>query len=225
MPRSAHRTNRRGTGSSSWLRRRSRLAERMPRGPGCARAARSRALPGDRDRDRRAQTRPANDRDELQRAATELLVRLSREQPLLVIADDGAHSADTETLRLIRRVARRAPEERILILAGVQRDGRARSIKASPRRLPDSSPNRERTAGLTLGRFGAGEVGALVRSSASARTNPPRSCLPSASSPAEHRCSSASSGRSYARVEPSRLGRSRGSDPARRPAARPTATR
>jgi DNA-binding SARP family transcriptional activator len=57
-----------------------------------------------------------SDRYLLQSAAVELLSRLSRLRPLLLVADD-VHWADGETLQLIRRLARAAPEARLLVLA------------------------------------------------------------------------------------------------------------
>lgn len=59
---------------------------------------------------------PGSDRYLLQSAAAEFLSRLRSLQPLLLVADD-LHWADGETLHLLRRLARRAPEARLLALA------------------------------------------------------------------------------------------------------------
>jgi DNA-binding SARP family transcriptional activator len=61
---------------------------------------------------------PAEEADAyaLQSAVSELLRRMSREQPLLLVADD-LHWADAETLHFLRRLARSAPEGRLLVVA------------------------------------------------------------------------------------------------------------
>jgi DNA-binding SARP family transcriptional activator/tetratricopeptide (TPR) repeat protein len=59
---------------------------------------------------------PEGDRYLLQSAAVELLRRLSRLKPLVLVADD-LHWADSETLHLLRRLARTVPEARLLVLA------------------------------------------------------------------------------------------------------------
>jgi DNA-binding SARP family transcriptional activator len=56
------------------------------------------------------------DRFALQSAACEVLRRVSRERPLLLVAED-VHWADAETLQLLRRLAAAAPGERMLLLA------------------------------------------------------------------------------------------------------------
>jgi DNA-binding SARP family transcriptional activator len=56
------------------------------------------------------------DRHALQSAACEVLRRVSRLRPLLLVADD-AHWADAETLQLMRRLAQAAPEDPMLVLA------------------------------------------------------------------------------------------------------------
>ncbi len=62
------------------------------------------------------------DRAQMQRAVTELLIRLSRMQPLLLVADD-IHWADSETLQLLYRLAKLAPEARLLVVAAYRDRG------------------------------------------------------------------------------------------------------
>jgi DNA-binding SARP family transcriptional activator len=62
------------------------------------------------------------DRYLFQGAATKVLTRLSGSQPLLVLVDD-LHWADTETLNLLRRLARAAPEARLLVVAAYRDPG------------------------------------------------------------------------------------------------------
>jgi DNA-binding SARP family transcriptional activator len=99
------------------------------------------------------------DRYLLQHAVTGLLERLARRRPLVVIADD-AHWADHETLRLLRTLARAAPESRILLIA-VYRNVPAVDILADLWRL-------EGVALLPLGRLDHDDIAALVRESSSA---------------------------------------------------------
>jgi tetratricopeptide (TPR) repeat protein len=56
------------------------------------------------------------DRHALQSAACEVLRRVGRQRPLLLVADD-THWADAETLQLLRRLAQAAPEDPMLVLA------------------------------------------------------------------------------------------------------------
>jgi DNA-binding SARP family transcriptional activator len=62
------------------------------------------------------------DRHALQTAACEVLRRVSRLRPVLLVADD-THWADAETLQLLRRLARTAPETRMLVLAAYRDRG------------------------------------------------------------------------------------------------------
>ena len=68
------------------------------------------AAPAERSND------PDEDRYVLQGAAADLLIRMSRSRPLLAIAED-IHWADAETLQLVRVLARRAPSNRMLLVA------------------------------------------------------------------------------------------------------------
>ena len=54
----------------------------------------------------------------LRRAVTEFLLRLSRLRPLLLVVDD-LHWSDSGTLHLLSRLARTAPEARMVVLAAV----------------------------------------------------------------------------------------------------------
>jgi DNA-binding SARP family transcriptional activator len=80
--------------------------------PGLARLPRASASQDDSEADRFV----------AQSAAVELLGRVGRRQPLLVVADD-AHWADGETLHLLRRLASSAPETRLLVLAAYRDRG------------------------------------------------------------------------------------------------------
>ena len=58
----------------------------------------------------------------LQSAMVELLLRMSGLQPLLLVADD-VHWSDDETLQLLRRLARVAPEGRVLVVVAFRHRG------------------------------------------------------------------------------------------------------
>lgn len=105
------------------------------------------------------------DRYLLQSAAAELLARISRLQPLLLVADD-IHWSDSETLQLLRRLARSAPEARMLVLA-IYRD-RGEEIGAA---LSDTLAELARLDGVTrlsLGRLSDEEVGAFIKAATDA---------------------------------------------------------
>ena len=98
----------------------------------------------------------------LQSAAAELLGRLGERQPLLLVADD-VHWADSETLQLLRRLARTAPETRLLVVAayrdrGEELDSGVADTLADLSRL-------DATTRLALGGLSAEEMGAFVRAS------------------------------------------------------------
>jgi DNA-binding SARP family transcriptional activator len=65
---------------------------------------------------------PESERYLLQRAATEFLRRLSHLQPVLLVADD-VHWADSETLHLLVRLSRTAPEARLAVVAAYRDRG------------------------------------------------------------------------------------------------------
>jgi DNA-binding SARP family transcriptional activator len=103
---------------------------------------------------------PENDRYLLQSAAADVLRRLSRLQPLLLVADD-AHWADSETLHLLRRLARMAPEARLLVVVGY----RDRGEEIGPE-LGAALADLARLEGVTrlsLGKLSDEEIGTFVR--------------------------------------------------------------
>jgi DNA-binding SARP family transcriptional activator len=105
------------------------------------------------------------DRFVLQSAAVGLLVRISRRQPLLVVADD-AHWADGGTLLLLRRLASSAPESRLLVLAAY----RDRGEEVRPA-FSDAIAELLRLDGVTrlaLGRLTEMEVHEFIRASTDA---------------------------------------------------------
>ena len=106
---------------------------------------------------------PASERFALQGAVTELLSRLSRRRPLLVVADD-VHWADGETLHLLRRLARSAPEARWLVVAAYRSEENTGA-------LADTIGDLGRLDGatlLTLANLGEEDVGEFIRRSTSA---------------------------------------------------------
>ena len=124
--------------------------------------------------------------------------RLSRAQPLLLVADD-LHWADGETLHLLRRLARIAPEARLLVVAAYRDRGEEIAAGARRRRSPTSRASTACTR-LSLGRLSDEE---WPRSSAP-RRDAERAAgarrRRSASSPAARRSCSASSGATCARA-------------------------
>jgi DNA-binding SARP family transcriptional activator len=83
------------------------------------------------------------DRFALQAAVTDVLRRMSEVQPLVVVLDD-LHWADAETLLLLRRLARCAPELRVLVVGAFRR----RSDEGSGM-LEDALGDLERLNGVT----------------------------------------------------------------------------
>jgi DNA-binding SARP family transcriptional activator len=105
----------------------------------------------------------ASDRYLLQSAAVDLLSRVSRIQPLLVVSDD-LHWADAETLHLLRRLARTAPETPLLVLAAY------RSEEIGPM-LSDTLADLARLDGvarLGVGRLTEDEMAEFIRASTEA---------------------------------------------------------
>src|SRR5262249_47938107 len=105
---------------------------------------------------------------QLQSAAAKLLARLSRTQPLLLALDD-LHWADVETLQLLRRLARMAPEVRVLIVAAYRDPGE----EISPQ-LRDALAELSRldaVSRLALGGLTADEVGEFIEASADANAS------------------------------------------------------
>ena len=116
---------------------------------------------------------PVGDRGDerylMQSAAAEMLARVSRVQPLVLVADD-LHWADAETLHLVRRLARTAPERRTLIVAAFRDPGE--EIRPS---LADALADLTRLDAVTrlaLGNLTADDVGAFIRASADAEVTP-----------------------------------------------------
>ena len=112
---------------------------------------------------------PAEDRYALQSALSELLRQVSRAQPVLLVADD-LHWADGETLHLLRRLARIAPEARLLVLAAY----RDRGEEPEPV-LSDTLADLSRLDGVTrlaLGNLDDEEVGEFIRGATGASAEP-----------------------------------------------------
>jgi predicted ATPase len=105
---------------------------------------------------------PESDRYVLQSAAAGLLGRLSERQPLLLVADD-VHWSDSETLLLLRRLARTAPETRLLVVAAY-RDRGEKLDRGFTDTLSDLS-RLDASTWLALGGLSAEEMGAFVRAS------------------------------------------------------------
>jgi DNA-binding SARP family transcriptional activator len=101
----------------------------------------------------------------IQSAAADLLRRLSELQPLLLVIDD-LHWADGETLQLLRRLARTAPEARVVVVAAF-RDRGPDVLPAVSDTLADLS-RLEGMTRLTLGNLSNEDVSAFIRASAQA---------------------------------------------------------
>jgi tetratricopeptide (TPR) repeat protein len=108
---------------------------------------------------------PNEERDLLQAAAVDLLTAISKNVPLVVIADD-IHWADVETLHLLRRLARVAPGSRMVLLAAVRDHGEERSHDLDE--LIADFSRLEWVRRVSLGRLSSADVHALIRSSTSA---------------------------------------------------------
>ena len=109
------------------------------------------------------------DRYLLQSAATKLLTRLSRAQPLLLLVDD-LHWADTETLGLLRQLARIAPESRLLVVAAYRDPGE--EISPTLRDALADLLRLDAVSRLALRGLSAEEIGAFVQASADAEASP-----------------------------------------------------
>ncbi len=111
--------------------------------------------------------RPELDRFALQGAALELLTRLSRIQPLLLVLDD-VQWADGETLQLLRRLARGAPEARWLVVVAYRTEragGEFVDAVADLSRL-------EGVARLPIGSLTSAEMGAFIQASVDVEGTP-----------------------------------------------------
>ena len=111
--------------------------------------------------------RPELDRFALQGAVMELLTRLSRVQPLLLVLDD-VQWADSETLQLVRRLGRSAPEVRWLVVGAYRSEHTADQ-------LVDALADLARLEGVTriaLGNLNSTDVSAFIKASADAEATP-----------------------------------------------------
>ncbi len=105
----------------------------------------------------------------VQTAAVDLLRRLGRAQPLLVVADD-LHWADADTLQLLRRTARAAPEARLLVVAAYRNAGEA--MRAP---LADAIADVSRLDSVTrlpVGRLTAPDLSVFIHAAAGAEAPP-----------------------------------------------------
>ena len=112
---------------------------------------------------------PEEVRYALQSELTELLRRACRAQPLLLVADD-LHWADFDTLHLLRRLARVAPETRLLVVAAC----RDRGEELEPA-LVDTLADLCRLDGVTrlaLGNLSDEELSEFIRGSTGAAADP-----------------------------------------------------
>jgi len=105
---------------------------------------------------------PESDGYLLQSAGAELLGRLSQRQPLLLVADDVQWS-DGETLQLLRRLARTAPETRLLVMAAYR--DRGEELGSSISDTFADLLRQDGTTRLAFGGLSPEEVGAFVRAS------------------------------------------------------------
>src|SRR5262249_25455771 len=108
------------------------------------------------------------DRYLLQAAVVNFLRRLGNAQALLLVAED-IHWSDGETLLLLARLARAAPEARMLVVASFRNPG-----EEIGRELADTLGELSRLSGVTrlaLDRLSAEDVGAFVRDSTNAEAS------------------------------------------------------
>jgi len=107
------------------------------------------------------------DRYLLQTAVADFVRRLSRLRPLLLVVED-LHWSDGETLLLLARLARMAPESRMLVVATLRQGAEIE------RELADTLADLSRLEGvsrLALGNLTSEEVGAFVRDSTDAEAS------------------------------------------------------
>ena len=109
------------------------------------------------------------DRYLLQSAATKLLTRLGRAQPLLLLVDD-LHWADTETLGLLRQLARIAPESRLLVVAAYRDPGE--EISPPLREVLADLSRLDAVSRLALRGLSTEEVGEFIQASVDADASP-----------------------------------------------------
>jgi DNA-binding SARP family transcriptional activator len=111
---------------------------------------------------------PENERYMLHGAVTELLARLGRHRPLLIVADD-VHWADVETLQLLRRLARHAPETRWVVVVAFRNEETSDDVAHTIGELG----RLEAATRLTLGNLSDADVGEFVRRSTDAEAEEP----------------------------------------------------
>jgi DNA-binding SARP family transcriptional activator len=107
----------------------------------------------------------STDRYLLQSSVADFLRRLSEMRPLLLVAED-IHWADAETLSFLTRLARVAPEARVLVIATFRRPGE----EIGPE-LADTLASLSRLDGVTriaLDNLTADDLGAFVRNATEA---------------------------------------------------------
>ncbi len=109
------------------------------------------------------------DRYLVQTTAVEVLTRMSRVQPLLLVVDD-LHWSDAETLDLLRRLARTVPETRIVVLAAFRDPGE--EIGPVLADLLADLSRLDAVTRLSLRGLSADEVGAFIRASTDAEATP-----------------------------------------------------
>src|SRR5262249_14835585 len=94
-----------------------------------------------------------------------LLRRLSERQPLLLVADD-VHWADSETLHLVRQLARTVPETRVLVVTAYR--DRGEPIEPALSETLSTLARLDSVTRLALGNLSAEEVSAFIRGSTEA---------------------------------------------------------
>ncbi len=109
------------------------------------------------------------DRYLLQSAATEMLTRLTALQPVVLVADD-LHWADAATLQLLRRLARIAPEARMLVLAVLRSPGE--EISAQLADVLGDFARLDAVTRVALGDLSSDDVRAFIRASTDAEAIP-----------------------------------------------------
>jgi predicted ATPase len=105
----------------------------------------------------------------LQTAVTNLLARMSRVRPLLLVVDDAEWS-DPATLHLLRALARTAPEGRTLVIATL-----GDRTEAHEPMLSETLADLSRLDGVTLvtvGKLGAEDVSAFIRAATGMSPSP-----------------------------------------------------
>jgi predicted ATPase/DNA-binding SARP family transcriptional activator len=104
----------------------------------------------------------------IQAAVAEFLRRLAGRRPLLLVAED-IHWADAESLAILGRLARMAPEARIVVIATYRKPGEDIGVE-----LADAVADFSRLEGVqrvTLGSLSAADLGAFVREAANAEAS------------------------------------------------------